>query len=82
MMALDKSDAENTYILLAVKEIAGDKVKTITMINEERNRSKLQLLHVDHIFSLPEMGSEVLMRYLSGEKIDNETIADLLISHG
>jgi len=80
VMALEKSDVENTYILLAVKEIAGDKVKTITMINEERNRRKLQLLHVDYMFSLPEMGSEVLMKYLSGETIDNNTIADLIIN--
>lgn len=81
VMALEKSDVENTYILLAVREIAGDKVKTISMINEERNRRKLQLLHVDYMFSLPEMGSEVLMKYLSGETIDNNTIADLLINH-
>lgn len=81
VMALEKSDVKNTYILLAVREIAGDKVKTISMINEERNRRKLQLLHVDYMFSLPEMGSEVLMKYLSGETIDNNTIADLLINH-
>ncbi len=81
VMALEQSDVENTYILLAVKKMASDKVKTITMINEEGNRNKLQLLHVDYIFSLPEVGSEVLMKYLSGEAIDNNTIADLVIHH-
>jgi len=80
VMALTENDIENTYTLLATKEISGGRVKTVTVINEERNRQKLKLLHTNYVFSLSELGSEVLMKYLSHESIDNEVIADLLIS--
>lgn len=82
VMALTKSDVENTYILLAAKEVLNNTVKTVTVINDEHNRQKINLLNTDYIFSLAEIGSEILMRYLSDEPIDNHIIADLLLKQG
>lgn len=80
VMALEDNDAENTYILLAVNEIAGN-VKTVTIINEESNRKKIGLLRADFSFSLTELGGEILMRVLNGENIDSTMIGELLIGH-
>jgi len=79
VMALEDSDAENTFILLAANELAASGVKKVTIINEESNRKKLLLLHADYVFSLAELGGELLMRVLNGEKIDSTVIAELLI---
>lgn len=79
VMALEENDAENTYILLAVNEVAADHVKTVTVINDESNRKKIDLLRADFSFSLTELGGEILMRVLSGESIDSTMIGELLI---
>lgn len=81
VMAVGESDIANTYTVLAAKEISGGQVKTVTVINDEKNRKNLELLHTNYVFSLAEISSEVLMKYLSGENINNDIIADLLLSH-
>lgn len=73
-MALTASDAENTYILLAVRQLAGDKVKTVVVINDEHNRTKIKLLRASISFSLAQLGSEVLVKTLDGEDIGNDIL--------
>src|SRR5690625_4653895 len=80
VMALTNSDIENTYILLATKEISKQEVKTVTIINDEQNRKKLELLHANYLFSLSELGSELLMKFLSDEPVDHDVIGQLLQS--
>src|SRR5690625_2932479 len=40
VMAVGESDIANTYTVLATKEISGGQVKTVTVINDEKNRKK------------------------------------------
>ncbi|GAA0350368.1 NAD-binding protein [Morganella psychrotolerans] len=80
VMAVSDSDADNTFTLLAVKQLAGEGVKTVTIVNQEENRGKMRLLHADMSFSLSQLGSEVLMKMLCGENIDNNVMADILLA--
>src|SRR5690625_6443980 len=80
-MTVKEIKINNTYTVLDTKKISGGQVKTVTVINDEKNRKNLELLHTNYVFSLAEISSEVLMKYLSGENINNDIIADLLLSH-
>src|SRR5690625_6430462 len=78
-MALEENDAENTYILLAVNEVAADHVKTVTVINDESNRKKIDLLRDDFSFSLNELGGDMLMNVISVESLDRSMFGELII---
>lgn len=80
VMAISDNDADNTFALLAVKQLAGEGVKTVTVVNQEENRDKMRLLHADMTFSLSQLGSEVLMKMLCGENINNSVMADILLA--
>lgn len=80
VMAIGDNDADNTFALLAVKQLAGEGVKTVTVVNQEENSDKMRLLHADMTFSLSQLGSEVLMKMLCGENINNSVMADILLA--
>ena len=63
-----------------MKQLAGEGVKTVTVVNQEENRDKMRLLHADMTFSLSQLGSEVLMKMLCGESINNSVMADILLA--
>ena len=52
----------------------------MTVVNQEENRDKMRLLHADMTFSLSQLGSEVLMKMLCGESINNSVMADILLA--
>ncbi len=79
VMALSNSDAENTFVVLAAKEIASEKTKVIALVNESNNLVKVKRVSPDMIFSLSLLGSEMLVRTLNGEKIDNDFIMEMFL---
>lgn len=79
VMALSSSDAENTFVILASKEIVSEKTKIIALVNESNNLAKVNRVSPDMIFSLSLLGSEMLVRTLNGEEIDNDFIMKMFL---
>lgn len=77
ILALRNDDAENAFSVLAAKEVAGEHTKTIALVNESKHLSQLKRVKPDMVFSLQLLGSELLVRTLKGETIDNNLITKL-----
>lgn len=77
IIALSNSDADNTFTILAAKEIAGEDTKTIALVNETQNLQKVKRVNPDMVLSLPLLGSELLVRTLNGETINNDLVTEM-----
>ncbi|WP_157062610.1 voltage-gated potassium channel protein [Pseudoxanthomonas dokdonensis] len=77
VMALRDDDAENAFIILAAKEVIGPDTKTVSVVNASQHLQKIKRVQPDMVFSLQLLGSELLVRTLSGEAIDNQLITSL-----
>lgn len=77
IIALCNSDADNTFTILAAKEIAGEFTKTLALVNETQNMQKVKRVNPDMVFSLPLLGSELLVRTLNGDTINNDLITEM-----
>lgn len=80
IIALSTNDADNTFIILAAKEVAGEETKTLALVNDTLNIKKMKRVNPDMVFSLPLLGSELLVRTLDGETINNELVTQLFFS--
>ncbi|EOV0979082.1 NAD-binding protein, partial [Edwardsiella piscicida] len=81
ILALREDDAENAFIVLAAKEVAGGATKTISLVNASKHLQKIKRVQPDMVFSLQLLGSELLVRTLSGEAIDNKLITQLFFGN-
>ncbi len=81
LFVLGKSDAENTLTVLAAKELVGKNIKTVVLVNEDQNHENMRILHVDLLISLTSIGSEVLLKLLFGENIDNQVIENIIFAN-
>ncbi|WP_043202799.1 voltage-gated potassium channel protein [Paraburkholderia acidipaludis] len=77
VLALRLDDAENAFVILAIKELA-PKVRTVALVNDSRNLQRLRLLQPDMVFSPQLLAGELLARTLNNETIDNDLISHLL----
>jgi voltage-gated potassium channel len=77
ILALRTDDAENAFVILAVKDIAPS-VRTVALVNDSRNLQRLRLLQPDMVFSPQALAGELLARALSDETIDNDLVMQLL----
>jgi voltage-gated potassium channel len=80
-LALRSDDAENAFVILALKELA-PKVRTVALVNDSRNLQRLRLLQPDMVFSPQLLAGELLARTLNNETIDNTLIEQLLFGKG
>ncbi|WP_337262288.1 MULTISPECIES: voltage-gated potassium channel protein [unclassified Serratia (in: enterobacteria)] len=81
IVALTESDAVNAFIILAAKEVGGTETKTITLVNESQNMSKIKRVKPDAVLSLQLLGSELLVRSLNGETINRDLNLDTFFSN-
>ncbi|OMQ23825.1 voltage-gated potassium channel protein [Serratia oryzae] len=81
IVALTESDAVNAFVILAAKEVGGKETKTITLVNESQNMSKIKRVKPDAVLSLQLLGSELLVRSLNGEVINRDLNLDTFFSH-
>lgn len=81
IIALSTNDADNAFVILAAKEVAGDETKTLALVNDTLNIKKMKRVNPDMVFSLPLLGSELLVRTLDGETINNELVTQLFFGH-
>ncbi|MFX1764781.1 voltage-gated potassium channel protein [Paraburkholderia sp. A1RI-2L] len=77
VLALRLDDAENAFVILAIKELAPN-VRTVALVNDSRNLQRLRLLQPDMVFSPQLLAGELLARTLNNETIDNTLIEHLL----
>ena len=77
VLSLREDDAENAFVVLAVKE-AAPSTKTVTSVNDSKHLQKIKRVQPDIIIAPQLLGSELLARSLFGETIDNEVITRLL----
>ncbi len=77
VLTLRDDDAENAFAVLAVKELAPG-VKTIAGVNDARHLAKIRRVQPDLLFAPQVLGSDLLVRTLFGEPIDNDTVSKLL----
>ena len=77
VMALRNDDAENAFSVLAAKEVGGVNTKTIALVNSSKHIPQVKRVKPDVVFSLQLLGSELLVRTLKGETIDNDLITRL-----
>lgn len=81
ILALRDDDAENAFIVLAAKEVANANTKTISVVNASKHLQKIKRVQPDMVFSLQLLGSELLVRTLSGEPIDDKLITELFFGN-
>ncbi|WP_213304522.1 voltage-gated potassium channel protein [Paraburkholderia sacchari] len=77
VLALRMDDAENAFVILAIKELA-PAVRTVALVNDSRNLQRLRLLQPDMVFSPQLLAGELLARTLNNETIDNTLVEHLL----
>ena len=77
IVTLCDNDAENVFTILAAKEIAGDDTQIIALVNETRNMPKVKRVNPTMVLSLPLLGSELLVRTLEGDEINNSLITEM-----
>jgi len=77
VLALRTDDAENAFVILAIKALAPN-VRTVALVNDNRNLARLRLLKPDIVFSPQQLAGELLARTLNNETIDNDLIEHLL----
>ena len=77
IVTLGDSDPENVFTILAAKEVAGDDTQVIALVNETRNMPKVKRVNPTMVLSLPLLGSELLVRTLQGDQINNDLITEM-----
>lgn len=81
ILALRNDDSDNVFIILAAKEVIGEQTKIISLVNSSSNLQKIKRVQPDMLFSLQLLGSELLIRTLNNDPIDNKLVTDLFFGH-
>lgn len=68
VLAMMVDDAENAFVILAVKELGGS-ARTVAAVNDAANLSRVKLAQPDVVISLQVLGGELIAMLLSGEDI-------------
>lgn len=82
VLVLRNDDSDNAFIVLAAKEAASAETLILALVNSDQNFSKIKRVQPDIIFSLQTLASEMLLRKLSGEKIETDNLMELLFQSG
>lgn len=80
VLAAREEDADNAFIVLAVKGLEGCRAKTVAVVNNSQNLEKIRQVKPDILFSPQYFGAQVLSKMLSGEKIDLNQLSDFFMS--
>lgn len=79
LLALSDDDSENAFVVLAAKELAAP-VKTVAVVHNSRNLSRLKRVHPDILLAPQVMGGRVLAMYLTGQDVDTDKFWDGFLS--
>jgi voltage-gated potassium channel len=78
VLALSAVDADNAFVVLAVKEL-GSPAKTVAAVNDSNNLGRVQRVQPDLIIAPQVLGGELLAMVLSGENPDSRTLIARLL---
>lgn len=78
ILALRADDSENAFIVLAAKEVGGEKTRTVALVNNTIHLNKVKQVNPDVILSLQALGAEILSRLVTQEPITEDLITKLL----
>ncbi|TAN07343.1 MAG: voltage-gated potassium channel protein [Rhizobiaceae bacterium] len=81
VLALGEEDSDNAFVVLAVKDMAGD-VKTVTVANDAGNLARMKRVHPDLIIAPQILGGELLAMALTGEQVDSDKLMKELLHLG
>ncbi|MGS0683329.1 voltage-gated potassium channel protein [Shewanella sp. 125m-7] len=79
ILALTDNDADNAFIVLSAKDLSAA-AKTVVIVNDSKNLTKVQRVQPDILLSPQLFGSEVLARMLNGEQMDNDDLVSLILN--
>ena len=68
VLAMLADDSENAFVVLAVKELAGQ-ARTVAAVNDARHLSRVKLVQPDVVIAPQVLGGELLAMLLSGEQV-------------
>ncbi len=80
IVALMDNDADNAFVVLAAKEAGGEDTRTIALVHDSQNMSKIKRVHPDGILSLQQLGSDILVRTLNGDTVGDSLHPDIFFS--
>ena len=80
VLAMRIDDAENAFVVLAVKEIKQSKARTIAIVNANENLEKIRGVHPDLVLSPLLLGAELLSRAITGESMEGNIVSELFFS--
>lgn len=80
VLAMRIDDAENAFVVLAVKEINQSKARTIAIVNANENLEKIRGVHPDLVLSPLLLGAELLSRAITGESMEGNIVSELFFS--
>lgn len=80
IVALMDNDADNAFVVLAAKEAGGEDTRTIALVHDSQNMSKIKRVHPDGVLSLQQLGSDILVRTLNGDPVSDSLHPDIFFS--
>ncbi len=80
VLALSTDDADNGFVVLGVNELAPT-VPTIVALNDPKNHFRLKRTQPSLLLSLQVLGSELLAKALTGEKVEGDVLEKVLQIH-
>lgn len=80
VLAIRLDDAENAFIVLAVKEINESQARTVAVVNNTENIEKVRSVKPDLVLSPQLLGAELLARALNGESMEGNVVSELFFS--
>lgn len=78
ILALGDDDAENAFVILAMKDLA-EHVTTVATVNNAKNMPSMKRVSPDLIIAPDVLGGELLAMALSGERLDQQHVVDRLL---
>jgi voltage-gated potassium channel len=81
VLALSPDDAENAFVILALREI-NTEAKKVAAVSNRRNLERVRRVQPDMILAPNVFGGEVLAMALTEEKIDGESLVARLLDVG
>jgi len=81
VLALSQDDAENAFVILALRELNTD-AKKVAQVNNRKNLERVRRVQPDMVLAPSVFGGEVLAMVLTEEKIDSNTLMEKLLDTG
>lgn len=81
VLALSPDDAENAFVILALRELNSE-AKKVAAVSSRKNLERVRRVQPDMILAPNVFGGEVLAMALTEEKIDGNTLVERLLDVG